>query len=374
MSIKCIPTLLSRSSPLDILLASSRAKNHLITHQPPKSPRDAIAAAVHRTIDPPLVRRNGHCQTKSVEHSLFNTSSWTTQVSFDLKYRNSAEFCLKAQISVLTFFSVSIHIFPVGYGAISHNDINGQWKQAIGNSGGEVCTDQATISAISASAGDNCDDSSTSIQQCHALGTPQQLHNEHNINNITIIGRENGAAVDVLHSSARSGKSSAGNNNRRGKRKLETSGDSNAGQSGKHHCCSSSPPSPLSFTSETNNRTIASTNHSDHNNHENKALLEIENSIKLLKSAQKRLSESESYMKSSMDKKLTWMNELRGIIGKLECLETKVPQQCQITTRSSSGQQENDKECELSNGKRKKVNIMTLLPTHSSINSHNYYL
>ena len=99
-------------------------------------------------------------------------------------------------------------------------------------------------------------------------------------------------------------------------------------------------------------------------------LLEIKNSIKLLKSAQKRLSESESYMKSSMDKKLTWMNELRGIIGKLECLETKVPQQCQMTTRSSSGQQEND----LSNGKRKKVNIMTLLPTHSSINSHNYYL
>ena len=40
MSIKCIPTLLS-SSPLDTLLASPRAKNHLITHQPPKSPRDA---------------------------------------------------------------------------------------------------------------------------------------------------------------------------------------------------------------------------------------------------------------------------------------------------------------------------------------------
>ena len=104
------------------------------------------------------------------------------------------------------------------------------------------------------------------------------------------------------------------------------------------------------------------------------ALLEIENSIKLLKSAQKRLSESESYMKSSMDKKLTWMNELRGIIGKLECLETKVPRQCEVTTRSSSGQQENDKECELSNGKRKKVNTMTLLPTHPSINSHNYYI
>jgi hypothetical protein len=194
-----------------------------------------------------------------------------------------------------------------------------------------------TISAISASAGDYRDDSSPSIQQCHASGTLQQLHNEHNEHN-----NRSGGAVDVLHSSAPSGKSSACNNSRRGKRKLET--DSNAGKSGKYHCRSSSPLSPLSFTSETNNRTIASTNHSNHNNHEKMALLEIENSIKLLKSAQKRLSESESYMNS--------MNELRGIIGKLECLETKVPQQCQVTTKSSMGQQENDEDCELSNGKR----------------------
>ena len=68
------------------------------------------------------------------------------------------------------------------------------------------------------------------------------------------------------------------------------------------------------------------------------ALPEIKNSIKLLKKAQERLR-SESYMNLSM--------ELGGIIDKLECLEKKVPQQCQVST----GQQNNEKECEVSNGK-----------------------
>ena len=264
----------------------------------------------------------------------------------------------KRTFSVLTVLFWIDNIFPVGHDVIDNNDTNRQRRQVEGNLGEQVYTNQVTTAAITASAGDNCDYFSPPIQQCHASGTLQQSHNEHNINNSTSIGRGRTAAADVLHSSAPSGRSSAGSKNRREKRKLETTtGDSNDGRCGKQHCCSSSPPSPISFT-ESNNRNITATNHSDHNN---KALSEIEHSIKLLKSAQKRLM-SESYMNPSMD-------ELDGIIDKLEWfLEKTAPRQCQVST----GQQKNDEECELSNGK--KVHIMTLLFIHSSINSYNYYV